>query len=469
MKLFTTVILLFSLTLSLQTKADMLSATLDYNTGKYLPAFDEFQRLAKLGHKDAIYNIGVMYLYGQGVSKNLIDAHSWFSLAADYGLDDARSAARLIKQELTDKEDPELLSRRLKKLNQTFGYTHYQNTLLPIFNDKQYQLTVNIPPLRIHKVDAKYPKEAYEKGIEGWVWLEFDVDESGAVKDVDIIDAFPNKTFNRAIYNAVRRWRYEPLMISGQAKNYSSRSLLYHFTTFKGKRYQASFSQQKKSYQKKINQLIEGAEQGNALVQYYIANWLVADEHNATRLLRSHWQQATAGSDLLLASAINGYPNSQYRLGSNLLRGEYTQADRQKGLNWLLNAAQSGFSYAQYRLGRELLDKQSLEYDADKAKRWLKSAAEQGHFRALRDLVVIELTAQHYQNAALYLEQALKQDDDHPDLLLAQAKILQQQQQYTQSKKKAAEALKQAKSRQWYLSDIAKFIDKTKVIDKVNP
>jgi len=462
MKLFTAAILFLSLTLSLQTKADMLTATLDYNTGKYLPALDEFQRLAKLGHKDAIYNIGVMYLFGQGVNKNLVMAHSWFSLAADYGLDDARSAARLIEQELTNKDDPEILNNSLKKLNQQFGYSHYQNTLLPVFNDKQYQITANIPPLRIHKVDAKYPKEAYEKGIEGWVWLEFDVDESGAVKDVDIIDAFPNKTFNRSIYNAVRRWRYEPLMVAGQAKSYSSRSLLYHFTTFKGKRYQASFSQQKKSYQKKINQLIEGAEQGNALVQYYIANWLVADEHNATRLLRSHWQQATAGSDLLLASAINGYPNSQYRLGSNLLRGEYTQADRQKGLNWLLNAAQSGFSYAQYRLGRELLDKQTLEYDADKAKRWLKSAAEQGHFRALRDLIAIELAVNNYTDAAQYLKLALKQDDEHPDLLLAQAKILQQQKQYALSNKKASEALKQAKSRQWYLSTIAEFIDTSK-------
>ncbi len=459
MKFISHLILLFTLTLSFPSKADLLTATLDYNTGKYQQAFDEFQRLAKLGHKDAIYNIGVMFLYGQGVSKNLVNAHAWFSLAADYGLDDARSAARLIEQELADSKEKSQLITNLNKLNQEFGYEHYSNTLLPIFSEQQYQLTTSQPPRRIHKVDAKYPKEAYEKGIEGWVWLEFDVDESGAVKDVDIIDAFPNKTFNRAIYNAVRRWRYEPFMQDGKAKSYSSRSLLYHFTTFKGKRYQASFKQQKKDYQKKISRLIEGAEQGNALVQYYIANWMVAGEHNATRLLRSHWQQKTAGSDLLLASAINGYPNSQYRLGSNLLRGEYTQTDREKGLNWLLNAAQSGFSFAQYRLGRELLDKGTLEYDADKAKRWLINAAKQGHFRAQRDLVNMALTAKDYPSAKHYLRLAIKQDDEHPDLLLAQAKILRQEKQYQRSHKIALVALKKAKARQWYLSDITAFID----------
>lgn len=447
------------ITFSFNTKADLLSATLDYNTGKYQQAYDEFQRLAKLGHKDAIYNVGVMYLYGQGVQKNLISAHSWFSLAADYGLDEARSAARLIEQEIDPNEQEKLITN-LANLNETFSFEQYTKTLLPLFNDKKYQNSNNTPPLRLHKVDAIYPKEAYSKGIEGWVWLEFDVDKSGAVKDVDIIDAFPNKTFNRSIYNAVRRWRYEPYLVDGKVESYSSRSLLYHFTTFKGKRYQASFSHQKKDYQKKINQLIEGAEQGNALVQYYIANWLVANEYNATRLLRFHWQQKTAGSDLLLESAINGYPNSQYRLGTNLLRGEYTEADRKKGMNWILNAAQSGFTYAQYRLARELLDKRHIEYDAKKAKRWMISAAKQNHFRALRDLINIELNNKNYAGAAQYLKKALKIDDEHPDLLFAQAKIQAQKSQTVSAKKSLKEAIKQAKNREWYTKDMQDYLAK---------
>jgi TonB family protein len=456
--LFISIIISFSFPI----KADLLSATLAYNTGKYQQAFDEFQRLAKLGNKDAIYNIGVMYLYGQGIEKNLSEAHAWFSLAADFGLDDARSAARLIEQDITTTEDKKALELSFTKLKQAFGYEQYSSTLLPLFSEQQYQQTTNLPPHRIHKIDAKYPKEAYKKGQEGWVWLEFDVDKSGAVKDVDIIDAFPNKTFNRAIYNAVRRWRYEPYTIDGKTKNYGSRSLLYHFTTFKGKRYQASFSKQQKNYQKKINQLIEGAEQGNAIVQYYIANWLVADEHNATRLLRSHWQQATAGSDLLLASAINGYPNSQYRLGANLLRGEYTKADRKKGINWILNAAQSGFSYAQYRLGRELLDKNFIDYDIDKAKRWLIAAAKQNNFRAIRDLINIELEAGDYQNASEYLLQGLTLNDDHPDLLLAQAKIQLNKGLAVQAKKSVLEAITQAKQRNWYSEDLENYLAKLK-------
>ncbi|MBU2893071.1 TonB family protein [Colwellia sp. D2M02] len=447
------------ITFSFSTKADLLSATLAYNNGNYQQAHYEFQRLAKLGHKDAIYNIGVMYLYGQGVEKDLISAHSWFSLAADYGLEEARSAARLIEQELKgDKAQQIALTSSLKALNQSLSFELYTQTLQPVFNEKKYTNHNNQPPLRVHTVDAIYPKEAYEKGIEGWVWLEFDVDKSGAVKDVDIIDAFPDKTFNRSIYNAVRRWRYEPFRVDGQLANYGSRSLLYHFTTFKGKRYQASFAHQKKDYQKKINLLIEGAEQGNALIQYYIANWLVADEYNATRLLRFHWQQETASSDLLLESAINGYPNSQYRLGTNLLRGEYTKTDRKKGINWILNAAQSGFVYAQYRLARELLDQRHIEYDKQKAKRWLESAAKQNHFRALRDLINLELAEKNYQRANSYIIQALKLDDEHPDLLFAQAKVLANTQQSAKAKVILTLAIKEAKARQWYFKEIEEYL-----------
>ena len=453
MKIARRLLLCLCLIVFYQAKADLLSATLSYNEGNYVEAFEEFNRLAKLGNKDAIFNIGVMYLHGQGVAQNTEQAHAWFRLAADFGLDEAREAAQLIAQQSNNTD----LDSALQTLNKSLSFDHFQQTLLPVFQSQQYAEQKLEPPLRRHTVDAIYPKGAYEKGIEGWVWLEFDVDPAGAVKDVDIIDAFPDKTFNRAIYNAVRRWRYEPYRVDGEAQTYSSRSLLYHFTTFKGKRYKASFSSQKKQYQQRINQLIEGAEQGNALIQYYIANWLNTEEHNATKLLRFHWQEKTAGSELLLESAINGYPNSQYRLGANLLRGEYTRADRKKGLNWILNAAQSGFVYAQYRLGRELLDRRYVEYDREKAKRWLITAANQGHFRAQRDLIAMLIEEKAYVQAVNYLTLALDKHEEHPDLWFSQSKMALQRGDTTLATQALEKAIKFARSREWSTNDLIKF------------
>ncbi len=453
MKFYLSIIIFLSLGFSSNSRADLLSATLEYNKGHYLSSYQEFHRLAKLGNRDAIFNIGVMYLHGQGVEKNLISAHSWFLLAADFGVDEARSAARLIEIEVNDQE---ALDRDYKLLNQKFSYAIFSSDLQPVFSPIQYN--DDKQPKRTYTLDAKYPQEAYEKGQEGWVWLDFDIDQSGAVKDVEILDSFPDNTFNRAIYNAVRRWRYEPYMVNGKAQVYRNRSLIYHFTTFKGKRYQESFASQKREYQKKINQLIDSAEQGNAIVQYYIANWMIADEHNATRLLKFHWSDDNAGSQLLLSSASNGYSNSQYRLGSSLLRGEYTQANREKGLNWILLAAQGGFIHAQYRLARELLDRQHVEFDLEKSQRWMKTAADNGHFRAIRDMVNQGIDAKNFTGSLHYLKLGLKQDESHPDLLLAQAKIFKHQGQQALAVKNAQQALREAKDRGWYTQEISQYL-----------
>ena len=436
-------------------KADLLSATVNYHQANYSLAFEQFEQLAKLGNKDAIYNIAVMYLHGQGVDKNIIKAHSWFLLAADYGLADAGEHAALIASQVADKK---ALESDYKTLTKVHSYKVFSKQLLPVFDEAQKSQQA---PIREYTVDAQYPEQAYEKGLEGWVWLEFDIDVSGAVKDIEILDSYPNNTFNRAITNAVRRWQYKPFMENGEAKTFYNRSLLYHFTTYKGKRYKQSFAKQQKQYQKKINKLIEQAEQGNSLVQYYIANWLSADEHNATRLLKYHWHQDNAGSDLLLKSASNGFANSQYRLGANLLNGEQTQQDRKKGLNWILLAAQSGFAPAQYRLGRELLNRQHIEYDEIKAIGWLNTASEQGYFRAIRDLTTLYLDKQNTsQEVASLIEQGLEIDDSHPEVLLNFAKLSLLKKDLKSAKKIALSALNAAQSKGFSTVKVQQFITK---------
>ena len=311
-------------------------------------------------------------------------------------------------------------------------------------------------PQRSYTVEPKYPEHAYKNGIEGWVWLEFDIDKSGAVTDVSLIDSYPEKTFDKAIINAVKRWKYQG---DSQTLPYYNRSLLYHFTTYKGKQYEQSFKSQQREYNEKISDLIDAAEQGNALVQYYIANWLSSDDYNATRLLKYHWQQANANSELLLRSAVNGYANSQYRIGANMLRGEYGKVDREKGLNWIVLAAQSGFANAQYRLGRELLNSQYVDYAPNKALKWLKAAAEQGLFSAKRDLALLlfELKKPAQQVTAA-LNSALIDDSEHPQLLLLKARIQAASNKPQHAKKLANSALKEANDRNWDQSRIKQFM-----------
>jgi len=62
-----------------------------------------------------------------------------------------------------------------------------------------------------------YPRAAAQKGIEGYVTLKFTVTQSGAVKDVAVIDAKPQNVFERSAISAVMRYKYKPKKENGIA------------------------------------------------------------------------------------------------------------------------------------------------------------------------------------------------------------------------------------------------------------
>lgn len=67
------------------------------------------------------------------------------------------------------------------------------------------------------RVAPRYPVDAARDGKEGWVKLNFDVDPSGAVSNIQVIKAEPAKVFNSAARRALAKWKYKPRMENGQA------------------------------------------------------------------------------------------------------------------------------------------------------------------------------------------------------------------------------------------------------------
>lgn len=51
----------------------------------------QYERDAREGRADALYNLGLAYSTGEGVGVDLIAAHKWFNLAAARGVDAAKS------------------------------------------------------------------------------------------------------------------------------------------------------------------------------------------------------------------------------------------------------------------------------------------------------------------------------------------------------------------------------------------
>jgi protein TonB len=68
----------------------------------------------------------------------------------------------------------------------------------------------------IVRVEPVYPQRALDRGIEGWVEVEFTVTEVGGVSEPTILGSRPSGVFDRAALRAIERWKYEPKVVDGQ-------------------------------------------------------------------------------------------------------------------------------------------------------------------------------------------------------------------------------------------------------------
>ena len=70
--------------------------------------------------------------------------------------------------------------------------------------------------LPIVKVKPVYPRRAQQRGIEGYVLLEFVVTISGAVRDPVVIEASPPGVFDRSAIQAALKFKYKPKVANGE-------------------------------------------------------------------------------------------------------------------------------------------------------------------------------------------------------------------------------------------------------------
>ena len=75
-----------------------------YNRGDYLPAIRLFRPLAEQGNAKAQNVLGVMFRKGEGVPKNPVRAHMWFSFAAKRGDAKAKAELREVSRAMTAQE-----------------------------------------------------------------------------------------------------------------------------------------------------------------------------------------------------------------------------------------------------------------------------------------------------------------------------------------------------------------------------
>ncbi|WP_218312916.1 energy transducer TonB [Alteromonas antoniana] len=75
--------------------------------------------------------------------------------------------------------------------------------------------------LPIVKVAPVYPRRALQRGIEGFVIVEFTVTRQGAVRDPIVVEANPEGIFEQAAIDAAMKFKYKPRVVNGEATEVS--------------------------------------------------------------------------------------------------------------------------------------------------------------------------------------------------------------------------------------------------------
>jgi protein TonB len=80
------------------------------------------------------------------------------------------------------------------------------------------------------RINPDYPPRALNRGIEGWVQVQFTITEQGTVTDAIVVDSSPKNIFDEAALKAISRWRYNPKVEGGVSQARIGMQTILRFT-----------------------------------------------------------------------------------------------------------------------------------------------------------------------------------------------------------------------------------------------
>lgn len=90
-----------------------------------------------------------------------------------------------------------------------------ENFSIPIVKDIHFINDLDSPLIPLTTISPLYPLGAKRDGVEGWVQIEYMVNQSGQVENIEIINAYPKNTFENCVKRSVAHWRFKPGTVDG--------------------------------------------------------------------------------------------------------------------------------------------------------------------------------------------------------------------------------------------------------------
>lgn len=78
------------------------------------------------------------------------------------------------------------------------------------------EIRQNSEAFPMYRTQPNYPMVALQRGLEGWVLLRYDVDTSGSLSNIRVMDSEPRRIFDKEAMRALKKWKFKPALIDGQ-------------------------------------------------------------------------------------------------------------------------------------------------------------------------------------------------------------------------------------------------------------
>jgi len=344
--------------------ADFIEAQKNYDQGNFKAAYKEFHKLAKLGNIKSQFNVAVMLAKGQGTEKNLVEAYAWSKLVSR---EEYSKFKNILSSELSE---PEKKQANVLYENEISKYAFEKSKIIlgPINTSRiKGKVKRAFSVVLDKKFPPQYPRNLAASGIHGWVKLLFNLYPDNSVRDIQVVESFPNKGFDKEAIKSVERMVFH-FEENGQAVNVNEPIAAFQRIDFKLKGKPQEISVKQKMFLDKIK---AKAHQGDVISQYQYA--AIQDRYLLTKDVDS--EQI---NQWLFNASQEGIADAQYRLGRNIYYGKDCKVEKQKGLDWIMLSAQMGNAYAQYMAYQMLQNKTVINPTNEPPIYWLQQAAKNG-------------------------------------------------------------------------------------------
>ena len=82
--------------------------------------------------------------------------------------------------------------------------------------------------LPLVRIEPQYPPQARQRGLEGWVQVQFTISTAGSVKDAVVVKS-SNALFEQAALAAVSKWKYQPQIRGGKPAETAGQQVVLRF------------------------------------------------------------------------------------------------------------------------------------------------------------------------------------------------------------------------------------------------